>query len=157
MEKTLSRLCKYLKNYFNRGQYMYNGTIVIQDGDIQNTKFSDYIMDGQYYAIFGSVFNDGVHKYEASLSSQGLIDETVYGGTLELMAIPQEVIELAGNIEAWITQYCGADSANMSPFSSESFGGYSYSKGAGSASSGGSTSVSWQDAFAADLRPWRKI
>ena len=50
----------------------------------------------------------------------------------------------------------GADSAAMSPYMSESFGGYSYSKGASNTASGGSV-VTWQDAFKTRLAPWRKI
>lgn len=160
MEKTLSILCNYLNNYFDRDRYKLYGDITIRDGVIINDAFVTKVQDGQYYRITGSVFNDGVHKYKASLSigeDTGLKDEVFTGG-IWLMAIPQEVIDLATDIEAWQAQYEAADSANMSPYQSESFGGYSYSKAnTGGGASGGGTSVTWQDAFKARLSTWRKL
>ena len=58
----------------------------------------------------------------------------------------------------WSDKYLGVDSAAMSPFNSESFGGYSYSKSGGSSSSGNvDLSGTWQGAFADRLNNWRKI
>lgn len=160
MEKTLSILCNYLNNYFDRGRDKLYGDITITNGVIDNEAFVSKIQDGQYYRITGSVFNDGVHKYKASLSideDTGLKDETFRGG-IWLMAIPQEVIDLATDIEAWQAQYGAIDGANMSPFQSESFGGYSYSKAStGGSAGGGGTSITWQDAFKARLNTWRKL
>ena len=56
------------------------------------------------------------------------------------------------------SRYADVNGVNMSPFNSESFGGYSYSKSSGGA--GDSTkdkSGTWQGAFGAELQPWRKI
>lgn len=158
MEKTLSILCNYLNNYFDRGRDKLYETVVIDSGSIVNESFSDKIQDGQYYRIIGSVFNDGVHKYDASLSDMGLKDET-FNGSIWLMAIPQEVIDLATDIEAWQAQYEAVDSANMSPYQSESFGGYSYSKAStgGSSDGGAGTSITWQNAFKSRLSTWRKL
>ena len=155
MEKTLTKLCTYLRNWFNRGQYNYSGKVVIQGGNIITPSLSDKIQDGQYYTLAGSVFNDGVYKFVASLSSQSLKDET-FSGTIRLMAIPQEVLDIVTDIDSWQAQYEAVDSPNMSPYTSESFGGYSYSKGMSTAANAGS-SISWQDAFAARLKPWRKL
>jgi len=107
------------------------------------------LQDGQYFRIVGSVFNDGVYQYPAT----GLTDET-FDGAIWAMAIPSEVIALASDIEAWKEKYQSIDSPAMSPYNSESFGGYSYSK-----SSGGSDDLSgtWQGAFADRLNHWRKI
>lgn len=158
-EKTLSILCKYLKNYFNRNMYTYRGIVAINGGRITNDSFIENIQDGQYYAIFGTVFNDGVYKYDASSLDQGLKDEVAFHGEVSLMAIPQDVIDLAADIEKWQAQYEAEDSANMSPYNSESFAGYSYSKA--SVSNGGddngSSNITWQNAFAARLNMWRKI
>ena len=161
MEKTLSILCNYLNNYFDRNRPRITGTISIADGKITNEDFYTVIQDGQYYRIVESVFNDGVHKYKASLSDSedtGLKDET-FKGAIQLMAIPPEVIDLANDIEAWQAKYEGVDSPNMSPYQSESFGGYSYSKAStsgGGVGSGG-TSITWQSAFKARLNEWRKM
>lgn len=157
MEKTLSILCNYLNNYFDRGRDKLIGTVIIANHSITNDKFISAIQDGQYYRIAGSVFNDGVHKYDASLSDMGLKDET-FNGSIWLMAIPDEVIDLANDIEAWNTMYGAVDGANMSPYQSESFGGYSYSKAStGGGENGGGTSITWQDAFKSRLSSWRKL
>lgn len=159
MEKTLSILCNYLNNYFDRGRDKLYGTFTITDGVIDDDTFIEKIQDGQYYRIVGSVFNDGVHKYKASLSeSDTPLTDEVFDGAIWLMAIPQEVIDLATDITAWILQYGATDSANMSPYQSESFGGYSYSKAStGGGAGGGGTSITWQDAFKARLNTWRKL
>lgn len=107
------------------------------------------IQDNQYFRIVGSVFNDGVHQYTSELE---LTDET-FTGAIWLMAIPKDVIDLATEISDWKEKY--ADTVN-SPFQSESFGGYSYSKASGGSSSG-SSGPTWQSVFAKRLNEWRKI
>ena len=138
--------------------YTYRGIVTINGGRITNDSFIENIQDGQYYALFGTVFNDGVHKYDASSLDQGLKDEVSFHGEIDLMAIPQDVIDLATDIEAWQAQYEGADSVNMSPYNSESFAGYSYSKAnVSGGNDDGSSSITWQNAFASRLNMWRKI
>jgi hypothetical protein len=74
------------------------------------------------------------------------------------MAIPQEVVDLAAEIGEWQDKYGGVDSANLSPYSSESFGGYSYSKsGGGAASTASGGAGTWQSVYAPRLNMWRKI
>lgn len=143
----LTELCQELKNWFDVDRRF--GTFVIEDGELS----ASFLQAGQYFRIVGSVFNDGVYQYPAA----ELNDET-FDGAVWAMAVPPDVIALADEIEAWCAKYQGADSAAMSPFASESFGGYSYSKGSGGSSSGGSGgSGSWQGAFASRLNLWRKI
>lgn len=72
------------------------------------------------------------------------------------MAVPSTVIAIASDINEWQTLYGGADSSAMSPFNSESFGGYSYSKsGSGNANSG--SNASWQDVFGGRLNKYRRL
>lgn len=144
----LSKICQELKNWFDRGQPRIHGAFTIEDGKITDTDFTDVIKPNQYFRIIGSVFNDGVYKNTNDLK---LTDE-VFVGSVWLMAIPQAVVDLSAEIDDWITKY--GDSAS-SPFQSESFGGYSYSKGNSSGS--GSGGSSWQSAFASKLNMWRKI
>lgn len=113
---------------------------------------SNVFKPGQHIRIVGSVFNDGVHTFPMDET----LEDEVFTGAIWGMAIPKAVISIANDIDAWQTKYGGADSASMSPYQSESFGGYSYSKGNGSDSSGG-YGVSWADVFAKRLSPWRKI
>ena len=149
----LSELCQELKNWFDRGQPKIYGNLEISEGKIINDDFTEVIQNNQYFRIVGSVFNDGVYKYTEELT---LIDE-IFKGSIWLMAIPKEVIMLNDDIDAWTAKYGGVDSVALSPFSSESFGGYSYTKAQGYASTGGGMLNTWQVTFANRLGKWRKI
>lgn len=152
----LTAICQYLKNWFNRkpdgSSYpMWHGTFTIQDGAL----VTDDLAEGQYYRVMGSLFNDGVHKYGDT--DDVLTDET-FDGSVWSLGIPPSVITLAADIAEWQAKYGGVGSENMSPYASESFGGYSYSKSGGGASGSGATGAgTWQAAFANRLSQWRKI
>lgn len=146
-------LCRELKNWFDRDQPHLHGAFEIRDGHIVDTDFNQIIKTNQYYRICGSIFNDGIYKYG---SETDLIDEA-FVGSVTLMAIPRDFIALSEEIDAWNNKYGGVDSEAMSPFASESFGGYSYTKGSGSNGSSGNGAVTWQSAFASKLNKWRKI
>lgn len=147
MEKVLSELCAELNNYFWRKKL--TGSYIIQNGSID---LDEYIQDGQYFRIVGSVFNDGVHKYPVT----DLHDEE-FRGSIWSMAVPQTVLDLASDISDWQTKYGDINSSAMSPFSSESFNNYSYSKPSGSSSGDGYDSSSWQGVFASRLAKWRRV
>ena len=148
----LTELCGYLRNWFDRAKFIghfkiENGVIIsFDDGDMG-------LLNGQYIRIIGSVLNDGVYQYEETI--EGLQDEE-FDGAVWSLAIPKEVVTLAQEIEAWQAKYGGADSSAMSPYTSESFGGYTYSKSSGG-SSDGSGQNGWQSVFANRLSQWRKI
>ena len=145
----LTEICKEIKNWFEYAKFF--GTFTIENGVI-NGEFS--LQENQYFRIVGSVFNDGVYKYDDSLS---LTDET-FTGAIWAMAVPNKVIALAADIEKWTDKYQSIDSVAMSPFNSEQFGGYSYTKSSGGSSSGNvDLSGTWQGAFADRLNHWRKI
>lgn len=149
----LTDVCQELRNWFDRNLPKYHGKVVISDGEITTTNNALSIVDGQYFRIIGSVFNDGVHRK----GDDDLQDET-FSGHIWAMAVPPSVIALADDIEQWNSLYGGVDSVNMSPYNSESFGGYSYSKsGGGSASAGSGNGGTWQAAFKDKLNRWRKI
>ena len=100
------------------------------------------------------MFNDGVHVWGAD----DLTPENDVDATLWEMRVPPVVVELANDIAAWEDKYGKVGSENMSPYSSESFDGYSYSKASGGSSAGGGGStVDWRSAFASRLNRWRKI
>lgn len=73
------------------------------------------------------------------------------------MAIPPAMLSLSEEIDAWQTKHGGVDSTAMSPYNSESFGGYSYSKSSGGSAESGGGFGGWQSAFANRLNPWRKL
>ena len=143
----LTQICAEIKNYFSS-----NGDRIIGDFEIISGNIVPpvSIQDGQYYRIVGSVFNDGVHQFGEA--SDILKDEPQFHGAVWLMRVPQDLIDLANEIDAW--QNKNAD-ALASPYQSESFGGYSYTKATGTGSQGGA--YSWKDAFASRLNRYRKI
>ena len=141
----LSEVCRYLNNWFDVERLF--GEFSISDGNITGVD----LQNGQYFRIIGSVFNDGIYKYPA----EDLTDET-YDGAVWALAIPKEVEALSDEIDAWQTRYLSADSAALSPFTSESFGGYSYTKG--STSGGQNAGGDWTQVsgFTSRLNGWRK-
>ena len=146
----LTELCQELRNWFERKKFF--GTFTIEDGQIEVPDGS--LQNGQYFRIIGSVFNDGVHKYEPeSENAEQLVDE-VFGGAIWSMAVPPSVVDLSERISEWVTKY--GDSVS-SPYSSESFGGYSYQKASSGQGNAGSSSPTWQSTFASELNRWRKI
>ena len=138
----LEQVLMHLNNWFLVPGGIHGGTYTIEDGGIA----LPFLANGQYFRICGRVFNDGLHQYPAS----DLKAET-FEGAVWALAVPQAVIELAAEIEAW--QKKNGD-ASVSPYQSESFGGYSYSKATDSASGG---AVTWQTAFRSRLNAWRKL
>ena len=149
MNIVLTEMCDYLNNYF--AEKKIEGTFAIENGTIA----IEGAKEGQYIRILGSTFNDGVFQYPVNTEKEPLTDE-VFKGAVWLMAVPQTVINLAGDIATWQARYGQADGDAMSPFNSESFNGYSYSKGSGSSVSGGAA-MTWQDAFAGRLNKYRKL
>lgn len=142
---TITDLCEELKNYFDY-ERIYN-TFKIENHTIA---LDDVLSNGQFFRIVGSRFNDGVYVYPVA----GLTDET-FNGAIWAMAVPPAVVTLMGEINEWMERYGNTDAA-QSPFQSESFGGYSYSK-AGSGSGDGTDANSWQGHFRGRLNKYRKI
>ena len=142
----LNELCMEIKNFFDKGQAKFYGKITIEDNSITNAEFLNAIKPGQYFRIVGSVLNDGVYCFNEEL----LLEDEVFNGSIWLMAIPKSFLALANEIEKWQEEN---EKALNSPYQSESFGGYSYSKASGR--NGGS--LSWQDAFATRLNIYRRI
>lgn len=134
----------HLKNWFVVPCGVHEGTYTIENGSLE----LPFLQDGQYYRICGSVFNDGLHKY--GYTTDELQNET-FTGTVWALAIPKTVVELSEKIEEWQTKN---GEAVASPFSSESFGGYSYTKATDAATGAQAT---WETVFRSQLNPWRKL
>lgn len=150
----LTEICQYLKNWFDRGLPKYTGEFTIRKNvddtlDIVQNGTTLSFLDGQYVHIVGSILNDGAHEFPFS----DLHEET-FSGSVGSMAVPQAVIDLSVEIEAWQEKNASVDSPAMSPYQSESFGGYSYTK---ASNSSGSTGISWQSTFADRLSLWKKL
>ena len=143
----LNELCLELRNFFDKGQPKFYGEIKIEDGTIQNEEILEKMKAGQYFRIVGSIFNDGTYCFNEELE---LEDET-FDGSIWLMAVPKAVLELAKDIDDWVAEY---GSHVNSPYTSESFGGFSYSKASGK---GGTGTANWQDVFAQRMNLYRRI
>ena len=145
----LTQICQYLRNWFAREKLfgtfkVENGVLTFADGEALP------LLSNQYFRVVGSVFNDGVKQ----AGVDELQDEPAFDGAIWSMAIPQEIIDLDGEIENWISKNADAIS---SPYSSESFGGYSYTIRTNYSAASGSSQLSWQSVFGPQLSPWRKI
>lgn len=131
----LETVLMYLNNWFVVGRY--DDTYTIEDGGIT----LPFLVNGQYFRIVGSLFNDGVYQYPADLT-----DET-FDGSVWAMAIPKALLSTVEEITAWT-----AKNGDGGAYTSESFGGYSYSK----ATNSKGIAVGWRDVFSAQLSPWKK-
>lgn len=140
----LEELMRECRNWFKVPDGAYSGTFTIKGGSIA----LPFLRAGQYFRIMGSVLNDGVYQY----GNCSLRDET-FDGAIWAMAVPAEFLRLEEEIKAWRTQY---ENAANSPFQSESFAGYSYTKSSANGNSGGSV-TGWQGVFASRLNKWRKL
>ena len=146
----LTELCRELRNWFDRGQPKLTGDWSIRDGAFVGAIPS--IQTGQYFRIMGSVFNDGVHQYP----TYDLRDED-FTGAIWLMAVPRELELLSEEIEKWKALYGDVEGQAMSPYTSESFGGYSYTKSSGAGGNGSGSGNGWKSVFADELNRYRKI
>lgn len=138
----LTELCGVLRNWFETDRI--SGTYTVENGSIT----LPFLQNGQFFRVVGSVFNDGVHQYP----DYAMADET-FDGSIWPMSVPPALLCLGEEIKAW--QGKNGDIA-ASPYTSESFGGYSYSKST-SGSASGAGMVTWQSVFKSRLNQWRKI
>ena len=140
----LEAVLTHLKNWFVVPCGVHEGIYTIENSVLE----LPFLQNGQYYRICGSVFNDGLHKYDDI--EDKLQDET-FTGTVWALAIPKAVIDLSEKIEEWQTKN---GETVASPFTSESFGGYSYTKATDSVTGAVAT---WETVFRSQLNPWRKL
>lgn len=142
----LTELCQELNNWFEREKR--SGSFRIANGMLE----ADFLLPGQYFRVMGSLFNDGVHQY-----GNDFLNDEDFTGSVWSLAIPVAVIKLSEDIDAWRAKYEAPDSSAMSPYMSESFGGYSYSKGSTFSGTGTGGAPSWRTSFASRLNAWRKL
>lgn len=138
----LEQVLRHLNNWFLVD--IHEGTFTVENGSIT----LPFLQTNQYFRICGSVFNDGLHLYPAV----DLTDE-IFTGMVWALAVPKAVVTLSIDIAAWEEKN---GEAVLSPYTSESFGGYSYTKASvGNADT--SAGTGWQGAFKSRLNDWRKL
>ena len=135
----LSTVLNHLNNYFVVKNGVHRGVFTIENNSIS----LDFLKNGQYFRIVGSVFNDGVYRYPSNILS----DEE-FEGEIWAMAVPKELLDLVDEIDAWLVKY------PVTGYISEKFGNYSYSQRTNFRSN---AAISWQDVFSVKLNRWRKV
>lgn len=139
---SLYEVLVYLRNFFPGEKWQFFGE------EITDKRLSlPGLENGDYYLIEGSRRNNGIHVY----GNSDLRNET-YTGIVTEVCVPPALLELLDEINAWQDKNV---EAIQSPYQSESFGGYSYTKASGNTASGEVTS--WKTVFGPRLRAWRKI
>ena len=140
----LEELMRECRNWFVAPDGVHLGTFEIKDGSIS----LPFLVSGQYFRIIGSVLNDGVYQY----GNCDLSDET-FDGAVWAMLVPPSFTAFADEVQAWRDKY---ESAANSPFQSESFAGYTYTKSSTNAAQSGAA-TGWRCVFAGKLSQWRKL
>lgn len=135
----LEEILQHIHNWFVVPGGVHRGTFTVENGSIA----LPFVKEGQYFRVVGSVFNDGLHKYPES----GMTDET-FAGEVWAMAVPPAVVALSSEIEEW------SKKNPDSPYASESFGGYSYSR---VTSPNTGVPMGWREVFRGRLNAWRKL
>lgn len=151
----LTEVCDFVHNYFEYA--VYNGTFEINGGTIN---LDSLVANGQRFRIIGSALNDGIYTYHTDgqiFNDDGnngttLATET-FTGRVVAMAVPATFLQIVNDIKEWQNKN---RAVLESPYQSESFGGYSYTKASGSGSNAGG-SLGWQDMFRSRLNAYRKI
>ena len=168
----LTEICQYLHNYFDYERFIGEITIVArQDGLYPSDSLNpgemvypkDYfpakvfcngveiaISDGQYFALFRQRIPLGVFQLIE------LTENKTFAGSVWLMDVPKAIKSADEWAETWKANNMAAGSEANSVFQSESFGGYSYSKGNNSKGKVGA-SIFDNAQFAAMLAPYRKL
>lgn len=148
----LTEICAEIKNYFTYEKDKHIGDFAIIDGQIT----PPFDIPTDYIRIVGSHLNDGVHKRNES-GTFALADEDKFHGGVWVMSPPKAFLDLAAEIADWQDKNGGVNSQAMSPYNSESFGGYSYSKSGGNSNNGGASGANWRNAYATRLNAYRRI
>lgn len=137
----LETILEHLHNWFPARDGVHSGAFRIVSGALEDVA----IKPGQYYRIKGSIFNDGLHRLG---DENGTLTDENFIGEVWALAIPKAVIRLSEEIGKW------CESNPISDKTSESFDGYSYTRGSGA---DGSASGGWQAAFRSRLNAWKKV
>lgn len=152
MQQMMTEVCNNLKNWFCHK--MFIGNIVIEGGALYCDNEPVDIKQNQYYRIIGSVFSDGIWKYDG----EDIPQDEEFEGAIWTLAIPAAFLAIIDEMKEWQEKNGGADSQMMSPFQSESFGGYSYSKSSGGGGSSDSSAAPTAfSVYSKRLNIWRKI
>ncbi len=150
----LTEVCDFVHNYFEVARY--EGDFEIKNGKID----VDFLLNGQRFKVIGSALNDGIYTYHSDGSiydDDGItgifLNPETFNGAIIAMGVPRMFDRICADIRDWQEKN---KAVLDSPYQSESFGGYSYTKASGSGSNAGGA-LGWQDVFRSRLNAYRKI
>lgn len=135
----LTEICAEVRNWFADDADKHIGVFEIKNGVLAPL---DFLAEGQYFRIIGSKYNDGVYSYPDC----NLVDES-FLGAVWAMRVPPDFLKLCEDIAAYDAEFGGAG------YTSESFGGYSYTLPTGESGA----PLSWNERFSKRLSRWRKM
>lgn len=151
----LTDVCNHVHNYFD--YVRHNGTFTVDEFSING--LDSMVANGQLFRVIGSAMNDGVYTfadgciYDDDGTSTVQLKPETFTGTIAAMSVPVAFLKIVSDIVDWQKKN---QAVLDSPYTSESFGGYSYSKAVGSGSNAGGV-LGWQDVFRSRLNAYRKI
>lgn len=145
----LSRICVYLKNYFETERII--GDVVISDGVITVDGVEVELADGEYFALFHEHYAYGVFQNGADY-----VEDNSFRGAVWRMDVPDSILDAMKWALEWEAKNGNPDDNANSAFNSESFGGYTYTKAQSSMSTIGST-VFNNAKFKSMLAPYMRI
>ena len=115
----ITRMCPFLHNFFTDKDHIFYNTYTICD----NILSTNFINTGQYFRITGSSLNNGVYCNIPD-DLKRLHNET-FTGAIWLMDVPEDFVRLCEEVERFNAKIAEL-SGNFQGYSSESWGGYSY-------------------------------
>lgn len=139
MSMTVSHIMREIRNYFPASFHDAAWTL---SGGILSPKI-DLPPEG-WIAISGSLRNNGVHHLTGG-ALPAAVDEA-WTGRVWLLAPPQDFLDLCARIASW------SDAHQDAGVIRESFGAYSRT-----CASAAGRAITWQEAFSADLAPYRRM
>jgi hypothetical protein len=135
MSNTIAAVMRHARNYFERARI--EGSISVSGGMVSPVPAAPYV------CISGSLYHDGVHKVEAGAFADNAAPDETFTGTVWLLHPPADFLLMCEEIAT----YCEKNPAGA--LHSESLGEYSYTR-----ASGNNGVLTWQQAFANQLRPY---
>ena len=135
MPVDVGAVMRHVNNYFER-EAMHADFVAGDDGHVTPRP------DAPYIAVYGSKHHDGVYK----TGTMPIGEHEAFTGIVWGLYPPKDFIELCEEIAV----YCAKNP--VSGMLSESFGAYTYTR-----ASGKNGPLTWQEAFADRLRPYRRM
>lgn len=132
MAVTIADVMRHCNNYFER-EAVDGDFVITGDGVLSPA------VDAPYIAITGSAHHDGVYAAGETLGAP----QEAFTGRVWVLSPPKSFIELCSEIAAFAAAHPAGSPVG------ETFGGYSYTRRAG-------TEV-WAGAFSAALRPYMRM